>query len=109
MELAKKITPSRFKFLTGIDIKDLYLYFIESKTNRFNDATQQFDKKYEENDFFNELKEFIFDYDYHTGDFGRLSSYGEVIRNGSPKIVVIDFGLSKNVYDDYYKYKPLKY
>lgn len=112
MELAKKLTPNRFKEITGISIKDLSLYFFYLRMNQINsrnsygEKIENFENTYEDNDFFNSLKEFVFDYDFHTGDLGRISSYGEVSRDGSPKVVLIDFGLSKSVYDDYYKPKP---
>jgi glutamyl-tRNA synthetase len=32
----------------------------------------------------------------------RISSYGEVIRNGKPTVVIIDMGLSKSVWNDFY-------
>jgi hypothetical protein len=36
-----------------------------------------------------------------VGDFGRLNSYGLVNRNGVD-IVIIDFGLTNDIYDTYY-------
>ena len=46
------------------------------------------------------------DYDFpDIGDMTRLSTYGEVIRDKKPKIVLVDFGLTKTVFDDYYKVK----
>lgn len=109
MELAKKLTPNRFKELTGIDIKNLDKYFYYCRINdkgRYDKEIENFETTYEDNDFFFNLKEFMFDYDYSSGDFDRLSTYGEVNRDGKPAVVVVDFGLSNNVYNTYYKPKP---
>jgi hypothetical protein len=46
------------------------------------------------------------DYDFpDIGDMTRLSTYGEVIRDGKPKIVLVDFGLTNTVFDDFYRVK----
>lgn len=36
-------------------------------------------------------------------DLGRLNSYGLVNRNGKESVVIIDYGLSDQVYKAYYK------
>jgi hypothetical protein len=43
------------------------------------------------------------DSDSPAGDFMRLNSYGVVNRNGEDIIVIIDFGLTQSVYDEYYR------
>ena len=40
-----------------------------------------------------------------VGDIKRISSWGVVIENGEEKLVMIDFGLNDDIYDDYYKRK----
>lgn len=37
-----------------------------------------------------------------NGDYCKLNSYGLVQRSGKPHIVLIDFGLTSDVYDGYY-------
>ena len=37
------------------------------------------------------------------GDLQRLSSYGVVKRNGREEMVIIDFGLTEDVFNNYYK------
>ena len=60
-------------------------------------------KKIDENEFVQNLMSLINDYDMvYPGDFGKLSSYGEVMREGKPTIVLVDFGLTRSVYYDYY-------
>jgi hypothetical protein len=102
MELAKKITPSRFKELTGTSPLEVGEWLAYQKGERENYSFSDL----EDNDFANELQEFVFDYDYPApGDFNRISTYGEVIRNGKPTVVVIDFGASKNVVSTHYNRK----
>jgi hypothetical protein len=57
----------------------------------------------ENNEFIIDLTSLDADYDFSTGDQGRLSTYGEVIRDGKPKIVIVDAGLTQGVYNDFYK------
>jgi len=107
MELAKKVNAARFKSLTGIDINDFsqYVMFcrINSKDpNQYNKAIQNFEHTYDENEFLRELLEFIRDYDLPYLDWGELSTYGEVLRDGSPKIVVVDFGMTQEIWDTHY-------
>ena len=43
-----------------------------------------------------------YNYDVPVGDLKRLSTYGVVKRNGQDAVVIIDFGLTRDVYDTYY-------
>ncbi len=55
-----------------------------------------------ENEFVQELISLSDNYSQHSGDWSRPSSYGEVIRNGQPIIVLTDYGLNDETYDTYY-------
>lgn len=107
MELAKKITfPKRFEQLVGTTVQELEQW-LRSKRGlvmwgKFTDLG--------ENEFAEDLWNFIEDYDYPVpGDFGRLSSYGEVLRDGKPTVVVIDFGFDKNTSGEHEKKKKMRY
>lgn len=105
MEWAKKVTPTRFRDIVGIDIKKLWSFLFYEKSNRIQTAnlTPEEIKKIDENEFVQNLMSLINDYDMvYPGDFGKLSSYGEVMREGKPTIVLVDFGLTRSVYYDYY-------
>jgi hypothetical protein len=39
------------------------------------------------------------------GDLQRLSSYGVVRRNGQEEMVIVDFGLTEDVFNNYYRRK----
>lgn len=110
MELAKKVTKKRFKQLVGISLEDVwnYLYNLKIQYNLRGvskyDRVKEIPEDIEENVFVQELKDIVLSYDMMVpGDFGRESTYGEVIRDGKPAIVIVDFGLTNSVYDDFYK------
>jgi hypothetical protein len=54
------------------------------------------------NDFAVDVLDFINNYSLSAGDLSRPSSYGEVLRNGQPTIVITDYGLNDEVYNTYY-------
>ena len=108
MELAKKVSPSRFKALTGLDLKELDSYLrkwqLEHRGQRsYFSVKPEVIEKIESNEFASNLMSLIGDYDMEVGDYGRASSWGEVLRNGKPTIVLIDFGLTRTVWEDFYK------
>lgn len=114
MELAKKISPKRFQELTGTSLKEIDFVFRELRNAndpRFRRmANPENETKALEivgnNEFLSELWDMIINYDMeYPSDFGRISSYGEVLREGDPTVVLVDFGLTKSTYEDYYKVK----
>lgn len=107
MELANKTTPKRFEQLTGLSIDDLsdFLRMSRGETPRFNRLSKdKFDIIInDEGTWGRELSNFVNDYDYPIpGDFNRISSYGEVLRDGKPTIVLIDFGFDRSVSATHY-------
>jgi len=106
MELAKKLTPSRFKELTGISIKELEtaLKYVDSQRNPRNlyHNPKPPPECIYENEFYLDMERFIVDYDLPSGDYQRLNSFGEVKRNGKDIVVLIDFGLDKDTWNTHY-------
>lgn len=107
-ELAKKVTKKRIEELTGIpSLNDLY-YFLKNFKDLNNGKRKIFGQKKEmedflwENEFVNDLVDFIANYNQSVGDMGRPSTYGEVLRDGQPTIVLTDYGLNDEVYDTHY-------
>ena len=107
-EKGKKVTERRIKELTGIpSLNDLYMYlrnFTSSNNGRGNVFGQdrQIVDFLNENEFAQELQNFVANYSQSSGDMGRTSSYGEVLRDGQPTIVLTDYGLNDEVYDTHY-------
>lgn len=109
MELARKVTPKIWDSIVGIPIEEL------SKCLRYVDQENN-PQKYQyhftkparmdelwENEFTSSILQLILSYDVPVGDFGRLSTYGLVKRNGMDDIVFIDYGITSDVYDAYYR------
>lgn len=109
MELAKRVPPKRFQELTGLSIQEVQNFLIWFKgvnhpvQGRAPYIEDELKNKVSENEWFGSLQSMIMDYDMeYPGDFGRLNSYGEVLRDGKPTIVLVDFGLSRQVWLNYY-------
>jgi hypothetical protein len=59
-------------------------------------------KSLDEHDFIHELKHVMEAYVIHPADFCKNNSYGKVQRNGRQEIVLIDYGITDEVYSTYY-------
>lgn len=114
MELARKVTKPEFRKLTGFDIKDVEIYLRNWKSeNRGGRAIFAMDhelkEKMDEDEFIREIIKFSESADIEIGDFGRLSSYGIVKRNGQDVLVITDYGLTEEVYSTHYdKFKKMR-
>lgn len=110
MELARKVTVSDFKRIVGYSWEE-YVSAIQQYGSIANPRKnpkfyKQIDKElYDEmweNEFMYDIFSFIGNYDLPVGDLIRISNYGLVKRSGQDHIVIIDFGLTHDVYDSYY-------
>lgn len=110
MELARKVTKSEFKKLTGFDINDVSMYLknrqqeIRGKKGIFR-MDPEFVDKMNESEFLTEIIDFAQAADIEVGDFGVVTSYGVVKRDGHETLVITDYGLTKDVYQTHYE-KP---
>jgi hypothetical protein len=106
MELAKKLVPTRFKSLVGVDVEDVgdYLFYKDriDSGNKHVSYDDTMNQVMESNEWVQQVYMLCREVDLSVGDFGRISSYGEVIRENKPAVVIIDLGLSKSVYNDFY-------
>src|ERR1035437_5392058 len=107
-EKAKKVNEARIKQLTGIpSLTELFYYldqFKEENRGRrsWHSVSTEVKEILDENEFAQSLKDLIAGYDQSAGDLVKPSSYGEVLRNGIPTIVVTDYGLSDEVFATHY-------
>lgn len=107
MELARKVRESDFSDILGFKLGDIFMYLKNHEAlSRGDDRPHRLGE--ELSDMLDEC-EFIWDImkimDWNSvpaGDFGRVSSYGKVKRNGEDKIVLIDYGLTDSVAQTYY-------
>jgi len=103
VEKANKITKKEFEKLTGVEFSEF------GNTLRYELAKRDssyvpWDKPedYEEiidNEFFHDIIDMSINFDFPSGDFQKISSYGEIDNNP----VAVDVGLSKDVYNEFYK------
>lgn len=127
-EFAKKVTPQLFKKYAGIDF-DIYKLFIYDFYNRNTDNYEyksirsyyKYNKKieddslinekieqikehmWENNEFTYEILTYIGSYDVLIGDLQKIDSYGIVKRNGGYTLVVVDYGLSPDLFKRLYR------
>lgn len=108
MELARRAKKSDFYRIIGFTFEDyvkgIHNYGIDSGNGRgykYDIDSDIIDEMWEA-EFTNEMFNFIGNYGLPTGDLERLNSYGLVKRNGEDAIVLIDYGLTHEVYTSYY-------
>jgi hypothetical protein len=108
MELARKVKKSDFQRLEDINFDEFGKYLknfeLENDGKRpFYGITDAHKEILNENQFTQSICEFMLNTDSPAGDLMRLNSYGLVTRNGEEIIVIIDFGLTNDIYNEYYK------
>ena len=107
MELARRAKKSDFKKEHGIDFFD-FAHFIAnySKQSQGKSSVYYMDKEIEgqmyENEFVMDVAQFMVDSDSLPGDIGAIGSWGLVKRDGLWKLVLIDFGITNEIYQTYY-------
>ena len=110
MELARRVSPSGFQRIVGVPFNE-YGYYVSRRVNEINGKPgwspfkqpEDIRKILDENEFTNTVISFICDTDSPTGDFNRLSSYGLVLRDGVESVVLIDFGLTNDSFNTFYR------
>jgi hypothetical protein len=109
MEYARKVSKADFKRIAGISIEELgtYLRYMRFEMNPRRGfmgfhIEPEVKRRMEDSEFVDDLMHFVNDNDMETGDMGRLSTWGKVLRDGEERIVLIDYGLTNSVYKDYY-------
>jgi len=115
MEKAVKAKPSDFKRIIGYDFLTIcqFMNYVKNwytrSTYKQNCGKEElFDEiandPYDYVDIFGELIDYLTNYQLESvGDLMRISSWGVVSRNGERKLVLIDYGLSDDIYDEYYR------
>jgi hypothetical protein len=113
MELARKVTPKIFQQVVGVSFDDycdgLDKYFeavnpqrAAKSWSRSSIPQEKYDALWD-NEFVYDIFTFMGGYDTPIGDLKRLNSYGLVKRNGVDTIVLIDYGITWDGLDAYYK------
>jgi mRNA-degrading endonuclease RelE of RelBE toxin-antitoxin system len=110
MELARKMTAGDFKRISGYDFKDYSAALNNLYHGRTNyrkgykmNVDPDLEQKMWDDEFVYDMFQYIGNYDVPVGDLLRLNSYGIVKRDGQDTIVLIDYGLTEDVFDTHYK------
>lgn len=109
MELARKVTPMQFKTITGFDINDVKKYLQAFQNSTQGRSTSGFylkpelEKAIMQDPFVDSLRDFIANTDALAGDVGTISSFGLVNRGGEDVLVLVDFGLNEQDYNNLYR------
>jgi hypothetical protein len=100
-----------FKKCLGVDFQT-FCGFIGSSIKQFERRyfgpslpESQFEDLIENSEYFNELYQYICDYQDNTRDAMALRNLGMAMRDGEPVIVILDSGLSEDIYNQYYRRK----
>lgn len=111
MELARKVTPQIFERVIGFSFKDYaaalnnYYHATNPQKSRYMQKipmAQEIIDAMWENEFIYDMFTFMGGYDAPVGDLMKMDSYGLVNRNGKDTIVMIDYGITNDVWDEYY-------
>lgn len=107
MELARKVTPNIFKRVVGVTFEEYcdamrYHYDTALKYSKFARKPENMDAMWD-NEFVSQMLDMMGNYEIPVGDLCKFSSYGLVNREGHDTIVLIDYGLTGEVYDSYYR------
>ena len=107
MEVAFRATINDFRRLWGINFKDLWGY-LKMKHAENNGRRSMFHiepeviEQLDNNEHVAQLIDFMMNSDSPDGDLSKLNSWGRVHRSEGDTLVLIDFGLTNDVYQSYY-------
>ena len=114
-ERAKKVTPTKFEQLGGVDLasfgETLRAWYDEnSGIKSIDDGYLPEDrvairKNLESNELIGNVTQLSADYDLPVSDMTRISSWGVVSRGGKETLVLVDYGLTQNVWNSHYNPK----
>jgi len=108
VERAKKLNMRDWKKVTGWNFYDWMAVLRNYVDERFNkkrarNIVPKDFEKIEESELFLNTVQMITDFDMPAGDIQRPSSWGIVKRDGAETPVLVDYGLTGEVYKSYYK------
>jgi hypothetical protein len=109
MELARPVKIADFKKYVGYSFNDICMVIKQAHydahgRNKYGPSTNYdlYAEMVENNEWVSQLEEYIHNYNVPQGDLLRKSTYGIVKRNGQEELVIIDYGLDDNVFNNYY-------
>lgn len=108
--VSEYVLPSKakdFKEAMGIPFKHVKDFMFSMVRNNHN-MMRHILSMYEDNDravkFLKGIEDLHSSYDAAIGDMTRLTNWGMVMRDGQPIMVLLDSGLSREIYERYYRW-----
>jgi hypothetical protein len=107
MALAKKVKKSDFKRITGIDF-DGFGDVLVSADSLYRDKNLRFKvdqdlvEEVMNNEFTSGVYDYVANFDVPASDMRRINSYGLIKVNGKEQLAIIDYGLTTDVFKNYY-------
>lgn len=107
MEKAEKIKEADFKILTDVPFEDFTEVTRKSKRDwdlaeKLYNLTKQIGTEKSE-DFYERMHEYVTSSGLDNfGDLRAITSYGKVMRDGTPTLVLVDYGFTNDVATNYY-------
>jgi len=107
MEVAYRVKSNDFQRLWGMNFKDLWVY-LKNKNDENNGRRSMFHidpelkEQLDSNEYVADVVDFMINSNSPDGDLSKMNSWGLVHRPEGDAIVLIDFGLTNNVYQSYY-------
>jgi hypothetical protein len=112
MERARKAKKSDFPKLIGFGFDEFMESLYSMSTKLHGSSTLlgnvEIDPEMKENESFQAIVDLMADYDMTSADITRISSWGVVVRNGQEKLVIVDYGLNRDVWKQFYQ-RPGRY
>lgn len=87
-------------------VKKCYNCYSSSRNSWANNSSisdEEFEEILENNEWLEGLYSYMADYQVPLGDMLRLVNYGMVQRGGTPEIVILDSGLTEQIYNEFYR------
>lgn len=118
MQRANKAKKSDFVRLTGysFEVFCAYIDYVHewyARPSRYYFRNKEYDEIFKSEEFRAKLEDYNLFFNIQAylcdtclnsiGDLKRLSSWGVVKENGEENLVLIDYGLTDEIYDEYYK------
>ena len=112
--LVEYVLPAKqqdFKVVLGVDFETYQRFVTKAYScygrNRWYAnslmSDEEFENLIENNEWFEQLYSYMADYQVPFGDLTRLANLGLAQRDGEPCIVILDSGLTQQIWDEFYK------
>lgn len=108
MEIASKAKKSDFKRLWNVDFDKMHFYIsnryqLEHRKQPLWSLSEETRKEYDDNEYIAEIMDLVLSYNMPYGDIVKLNSWGIVKRENEDALVLVDLGLSEEVFNKFYK------